>query len=205
MMVNGGDFTMAMGNIKNGKLLYHLTELANLDSIIEHGLLARKDMIEKQLIFEDIADQEIISKRTELGLDDYIPFHFHPYSSFDAAVKNTNPDTEFIYLCFKREDARDSNFKIITTHPLSLTKCELLDYDDGFSKIDWETMQSYGTEDDYKKHVKMAECLTNEYIIQIDNFHSIGVRNADIQKIVEDKLKANGITNPPYVDVRNWF
>lgn len=205
MMVNRGDFTMAMGNIKNGKLIYHLTKLANLDSIIEHGLLARKDIIEKQLIFEDIADQEIISKRTELGLDDYIPFHFHPYSSFDAAVKNANSDTEFIYLCYKREDARDNNFKIITTHPLSLTKCELLDYDAGFSKIDWETMQSYGTEDDYKKHVKMAECLINEYIIPIGRFHSIGVRNADIEKIVYDKLKVKGSINPPYIDVQKWF
>lgn len=119
MMINGGDFIMAMGDVKNVKLIYHLTELSNLDSILEHGLLSRKDMIEKKLIFEDIADQEIISKRKQLGLDGYVPFHFHPYSSFDVAVKSKYYNSEFIYICVERALARHNKFKILTTHPIS--------------------------------------------------------------------------------------
>ena len=78
---------MAIDNIKTGKLLYHLTRLSNLDSILEHGLISRKLVKDNGVRFFDIADSEIISKRTELGLDEYTPFHFHPYSSFDVAVK----------------------------------------------------------------------------------------------------------------------
>ncbi len=96
---------MGLENVKNTKLLYHLTALENLESIIEHGLLPRKSMLEAGLIFNDVASTNIISKRTLLGLDKYTPFHFHPYSSFDVAVKREYANTDFIYLCILREDA----------------------------------------------------------------------------------------------------
>ncbi len=47
-----------MGKIERGKLLYHLTELSNLDSIIKHGLVSRKTLSEKGVRFSDVADQK---------------------------------------------------------------------------------------------------------------------------------------------------
>lgn len=79
---------MGIGNAKNGKLLYHLTELKNLESIVLLGLVPRKVLLENEVKFEDVANPEIIIKRQELGLSEYIPFHFHPYTAFDVAVKN---------------------------------------------------------------------------------------------------------------------
>ena len=76
-----------MGKIQSGQLLYHLTKLSNLDSIIEHGLVSRGILERNGAAFADVADPEIMRKRKEFGLDTYIPFHFHPYSSFDVAVK----------------------------------------------------------------------------------------------------------------------
>ena len=131
---------MAIGNIKTSKLLYHLTRLSNLDSILEHGLVSRKLVKDNDVRFFDIADQEIISKRTELGLDEYTPFHFHPYSSFDVAVKSTYSDEEFIYICITRGLAKDNNFKILPRHPLNNEEnYQLYDYDEGFEAIDWDT------------------------------------------------------------------
>lgn len=195
---------MGMENIKTGKWIYHLTELSNLDSILEHGLLSRKNLIERELIFEDIADQEIISKRKQLGLDDYVPFHFHPYSSFDKAVKSTYFDREFIYICVSREWARDNEFKILTTHPTSAQASDLYDYDEGLENIDWVAMHTKGTENARIKHIKMAECLTN-IIILPEYFQCIGVSNYKTKALVQEKLKAYGSINPPYVDKRNWF
>lgn len=197
---------MAMGNIKERKLLYHLTRLSNLDSIIKHGLVSRKIVKDNDVRFFDIADQEIISKRTELGLDEFTPFHFHPYSSFDVAVKSTYADEEFIYICIKRDLAKDNNFKILPRHPLNNEESfQLLDYVEGFETIDWDAMHTPGTEDGYTKSVKMAECLT-PLIVPAKFFHCIYVKNEATRAVVREKLKSEGITNtPPFVDIGLWL
>lgn len=95
---------------KNQNLLYHLTKLSNLKSIINHGMLPRRKVMEQRIQFGDIADAQIISKRQELGLDIYTPFHFHPYSAFDVAVKHTYQNEDMIYMCISR---KKQNGKII--------------------------------------------------------------------------------------------
>ncbi len=196
---------MAIERVKEGKLLYHLTRLSNLDSIIEHGLVSRKLVKDNGVRFSDIANQEIISKRKGLGLDGFTPFHFHPYSSFDVAVKNTYLDEDFIYICISREDAKSNEFKILPRHPLNIEECTLYEYEEGFHKIDWDTMHTHGTDDTYTKNVKMAECLT-EKTIPAQYFQCICVKDERTKKIVEDKLRAKGIIKkPPFVDIRQWF
>ncbi len=196
---------MGMQDIRDGKLLYHLTRLDNFDSILEMGLLSRRYVIDNNVNFSDVADQEIITKRTMLGLDDYIPFHFHPYSSFDVAVKSTYSDKEFMYICIKRDLARYNKFKILPKHPLSIEECELLDYDEGFNRIDWDTMHTFGTEDEYTKHVKMAECLT-DLRINIDFFQCIYVKSNQTKLYIEEKLRRKDIqVPPPFVNVQKWF
>lgn len=144
---------LGLENVKNKYLLYHLTGIENLDSIIENGLVSRKTLLDNQVMFGDIADVAIITKRTELGLDKYIPFHFHPYSSFDYAVKYKHPGNTFIYLCIKRDLARENDFLILPKHPLSIEECTLYQYDEGFDLIDWDTMSKTGI-DEHSKQVK---------------------------------------------------
>ena len=93
---------MGLENVKSGKLLYHLTELKNLESIIRFGLIPRKVLLENTVTFEDIANPEIIVKRERLGLDEYIPFHFHPYTAFDLAVKKQHANDEMMYICIRK-------------------------------------------------------------------------------------------------------
>lgn len=45
-----------------------------------------------------------------------------------------------MYICISRELARRNNFKILPKHPLSLENCQLYDYEEGFKRIDWDTM-----------------------------------------------------------------
>lgn len=195
---------MGIESAKNGKLLYHLTKLQNLESILEQGLAPRKTLIETGVIFEDVADPVIISKRTELGLDSYTPFHFHPYSSFDVAVKNTYSDTKFIYICVARNIAKQNEFKILPKHPLSIEDCVLRDYDDGFEEIDWDILTQKGLTDDYSKQVKMAECLT-EKLVSAKLFTSINVKDKETKKLIEGMLKDRGLKSPPYVNIQKWF
>lgn len=196
---------MGIKDTKQGKLLYHLTKLSNLDSILKHGLLPRKTVIDEMLPFSDVANQEIISKRTELGLDIYTPFHFHPYSSFDVAVKSTYSDENFIYICVSRVNAQQNKFKILPRHPLNMEECRLMDYDEGFESIDWNTMHSIGRDDDYAKKVKMAECLT-DLRIPVNVMQCICVKDCETKLLVEQKLREYGRTEkPPYINIKPWF
>lgn len=60
--------------IKNGRLLYHLTALENLASILQHGLKPRCDLNNDE--FNDVADGEILDSRANHSLDNFVPFHF---------------------------------------------------------------------------------------------------------------------------------
>lgn len=197
---------MGIETAKTGKLLYHLTKLENLKSIIENGLLPRRKVIEQRINFEDIANADIISKRAELGLDFYTPFHFHPYSAFDVAVKHTYQGQDMIYLCLDRELAKMNQFKILPMHPLSADECILYEYDEGFQQIDWDTLAEKNRIDEYAKHVKMAECLT-EKNIPIDCFKCIYVPSENVKEKTLCILNENGVDfPPPYINVMSvWF
>ncbi len=197
---------MGIETAKNQSLLYHLTKLSNLESIIRHGLLPRRKVMEQQLRFGDIADVQIISKRQKIGLDAYTPFHFHPYSAFDVAVKHTYQNEDMMYLCITRKKAQLDNYKILPQHPLSEKECQLYNYEEGFEKIDWETLQEKNRSDSYAKQVKMAECLTDK-TIYINEFCCIYVKSDIVKKKVLEIFKKNGVEfPPPNVYVQNvWF
>ena len=193
-------------NVKSGKLLYHLTELKNLESIIRFGLVPRKVLLENTVTFEDIANPEIIVKRERLGLDEYIPFHFHPYTAFDLAVKKQHANDEMMYICIRRELARRNNFKVLPKHPLSLEDCQLYDYEEGFKRIDWDTMAKVGLTDPDSKQTKMAECLSAK-VIPVDCFQCFYVPSEQSKEFAENTLRAYGIKfPPPFVNVMpQWF
>lgn len=197
---------MGLENVKSGKLLYHLTELKNLESIIRFGLIPRKVLLENTVTFEDIANPEIIVKRERLGLDEYIPFHFHPYTAFDLAVKKQHANNEMMYICIRRELARRNNFKVLPKHPLSLEDCQLYDYEEGFKRIDWDTMAKVGLTDPDSKQTKMAECLSAK-VIPVDCFQCFYVPSEQSKEFAENTLRAYGIKfPPPFVNVMpQWF
>lgn len=197
---------MGIETAKTQSLLYHLTKLSNLDSIIKNGMLPRRKIIEQKIQFGDIADKEIITKRQELGLDGYTPFHFHPYSAFDVAVKNKYHGQDMIYLCISRKKAQCEKYKILPKHPLSESECQLYNYDEGFEMIDWETLQEKNRSDSYAKQVKMAECLTDKTIF-IDEFYCIYVKSETQKNKVINILNSNRVNFPfPNIYVQNvWF
>ena len=196
---------MGLENTRNKKLLYHLTELDNMPSIINSGLLSRADVRNQRVEYNDVADPEIISRREKLGLDVYVPFHFHPYSAFDVAVKKSHPDVKFVYITIKRELAELAGFKILIKHPLSQENYEMYDYAEGISKIDWDTMEKTGTEDVYSKNVKMAECLS-EKAIPAALIQCVYVPDEWTKEYVEQLFWDKGITEqPPYVNVMEKF
>ena len=82
---------------KDGKLLWHLTPLKNLESIFQNGLLSRKKLAEMKENFLDVADHDILDSRSKFGLEHYIPFHFMQKTPFAGGVMKKHKDEEFIY------------------------------------------------------------------------------------------------------------
>lgn len=197
---------MGLENAKDGKLLYHLTELNNLESIVKTGLQSRRQLKQSQKDFVDVADPNIISERELLGLDKYIPFHFHPYSAFDVAVKNNHAQDAMIYICISRVFAGDNQFKVLPRHPLSTEKCILYSFDEGVAKIDWETLMEVGNYTEEARNIKMAEALCSRTILAKE-FQSIAVATNEDKKKVENILeKCHVDFPPPYVNVQpRWF
>lgn len=193
---------------KTGKLIYHLTQVDNFESIVKNGMLPRKSIKEKGIKFSNVADMNIIDKRTKLGLDAYTPFHFHPYSAFDVAVKNTYNAQRMIYMCIDRKVAKEWQFKVLPKHPLSSGEnYALYDYDEGFNLIDWDTLTTKKLDTEYAKEVKMAECLT-EKVIPLSLFSHIYVPSSEIEEeiiAIMDRLNVPK-KDRPYVNILEvWF
>lgn len=198
-------------SIKDKKLIYHLVPLDSLESIIKHGLMSRYDLYKNNINFIDTADKDILSERKRLGLSKYIPFHFHIHTAYDTAVKNANKDMTFVYICLHRDFARRKKFKILPIHPASNEKPDLFEYDKGFEKIDWNTMelnnsdaQNAGIDLRYHKQVRMAERLAPSPV-SVNSFQSINVPDEKTKNYVLKLLKSFNIGNKPHVDIRNWF
>lgn len=177
-----------MPDIREQKLLYHLTSLSNMKSIIAEGLKPRAELKK----FKDVADQGIISNRQKLGLEKLVPFHFFSRNPFDGRVQADHPNEPFALISINRSLARSRNWKIIPRHPLASSDIELMDYENGFESIDWKTMNSRDYHDVNCKSVCMAECLAPG-TVKPGDFARIFVNCQPNLAVVEEQLAHHGI------------
>lgn len=191
-------------SIKEGQLLYHLTDISNIQTIIKKGLLSRSSLERRGLFFSDVADQGILDFRSLHNLNCYVPFHFFSKNPFDGRVQKDNTDKEFVYFCIKRSVARSMGFQIIPSHPLNMNPFRIYDYDDGFDIIDWDTMERRDYSDYECKEICMAESVY-QGDLSIDLFFSINVVSDCSKQYVEQILCANGISNVYVYKSPNYF
>lgn len=191
--------------IQDGKLLYHITAIENLETIFKYGLLSRTDAANENLLKVDIADSEIIEKRKELGILNYVPFHFFEPTAFTGTVFNNNPEKSFCSITILRSFAQEKNFKICTAHPLSQNPIpEVLDYKDGFNSINWNKAEERNYNDSVSKNACMAECLA-VFPVRPDDFFTIYVPNENTKSYVEhiaSEIIGNYLF---YIDVNSSF
>lgn len=168
-----------MVDIREQKLIFHLTDINNLEAIFSDGLKPRSLLKG----FSDVADPEIIASRSALQLEKLVPFHFFAGNPFDGRVHLDNRDKKFVLITIHRNHAKANNWKIIPKHPLAGADITLLDYDTGIENIDWDTMNRREYGDDNCKCVCMAECLSPA-TVTANNFHSIYVPDAATETVV---------------------
>ena len=174
---------------KDGKLLYHLTHLDNLASILEWGLRPRSSL--KEDFFKDTADQGIIAGRSlyEEDLARYVPFHFFARNPYDGAVCKNFGSENMAIIAIWRPQKPFEGYYIIPNHPLS-GKPEFLPYQDGFEKIRWDLIDTRDYLNDETKQMCMAECDVDHPIAPQD-FAFIYVKTEEAGEIVR-RLCGNG-------------
>ena len=148
---------------KEGKLLYHMTRLENMPSILEHALLSRKQAEERRLLSMDIADHEILAERENFWsprpLSEYVPFHFFVKNPFDGRVCRQYGSENMVIIAITREWAQSlSSSYIVTAHPLH-PSAQCLPYNEGYDAIDWFALESRDYYNNDTKQKCMAECL----------------------------------------------
>lgn len=163
---NKSNKMMTMPDIKDQKLLYHLTSIKNIGSILSDGLKPRAELQN----FEDVADSEIIANRQHLLLGNYVPFHWFARNPFDGRVQADRPDELFVLITVQRTLAASRNWKVIPRHPLAAGNIELMDYSEGYAAIDWDLMNKRDYHDPHCKSICMAECLSPTAVSPNDFF-----------------------------------
>ncbi|WP_434574111.1 DUF4433 domain-containing protein [Pseudomonas sp. Z3-6] len=175
-------------NIKDQKLLYHLTSAENLDGIFREGLKPRAALTN----FIDVADSEILKKRQALELDRYVPFHWFAANPFDGSVQFNRPKTTFVLISVYRSHAQKNGWKVIPRHPLANDEIQLLEYDQGFEAINWEVMSTRDYQDHDCKSICMAECLSPG-IVAPNDFSTLFVPNTDVEALCTEKMREAGV------------
>lgn len=199
-----------MSKPSEGKLLYHITHINNMPSILANGLVPRCQLDQSDSLYEDIADQEIIAGRAhyKVDLSSYVPFHFYAKNPFDGAVCKDYGSNNMVIITIRRDLHKRNDFLIIPTHPLDRNDPEIFPYEEGFNKIRWDILD--GDCRDYHdpdiKKACMAECDV-KYTIPPQAFYCVFLYNQNaydkIMKIsganvIKDKLKINPNMFPKY-------
>ncbi|UNK25914.1 DUF4433 domain-containing protein [Serratia plymuthica] len=186
--------------IQNQSLLYHLTCMDNIESIISTGLRSRASLGEN---FVDVADGEIIQGRGVHTLEQKVPFHFFANNPFDGRVKADHKDKDFCMITVSRNFARDNRWEIIPQHPLAAVNgLRLMDYDSGFAAINWELMNQRDYKNAESKSVCMAECLS-PMTVAAENFHAIYVKDEQAKAYIEGLLSAANLTK--FVNINTYM
>ena len=180
-----------------GKLLYHITHIDNLPSILEYGLMPRRTLLAHKYGFVDIADPDIISKREEYqaALSQFVLFHFYPKNPFDGAVCNRYGAENMAIIAINRGLYQKYNFHIIPSHPLDSDTPDIYSYKEGFELIRWDILDRTGGIDrDYRnpeiRKACMAECIS-EYTILPNDFSFVYVCTDQAEDMVLSMDKSN--------------
>lgn len=159
------------------KLLFHMTHINNLASILSNGQLkSYSQLLRDTTSYQDIADQDVQGRRAETivpiqpggVLHDYVPFYFAGRSPMLYVVKNNGtPQKDLIYLMTNTEKIASSKLPFVYTdgHAIMFLSSFYNSLDD-LDCIDWSIMDSEYWNDtvEYpdRKRKRQAEFLIHQ-------------------------------------------
>ena len=186
------------------KLLFHMTHVDNLASILRNGQLkSYSQLFHDNTSYRDIAAQDVQSRRAGTRvpiqpggfLHDYVPFYFAGRSPMLYVVKNSGtPQKDLIYLMTNTEKIASSKLPFVYTdgHAIMFLSSFYNSLDD-LDCIDWDVMDSEYWNDtvDFpdRKRKRQAEFLIHQalplqYITGIATYNTATKLN--VEELVQD-------------------
>ncbi|PIC63460.1 hypothetical protein CSV79_11740 [Sporosarcina sp. P13] len=156
------------------KLLYHMTHINNIPSIVKsNGLYSHSLIHKKSVSYQDVANIDIQDKRGQKivpispggNLHDYVPFYFAPRSPMLYAIVNGGiSQEEIVYFMTNTQNVhRDENNYVFTDSHAIMRLTNFYSNLQDLDQIDWDIMQSKYWHDhiDYpnRKMKRQAEFL----------------------------------------------
>ena len=85
----------------NIQYLYHMTDLRNLASVLQHGLLSHNEAHRRGLVSVDISNQEVNQRRGQTSIDDtplhdYVNFYFQPKNPMLSVKRDIQSQIVFL-------------------------------------------------------------------------------------------------------------
>ena len=199
-------------------LLYHITHVNNLRSILQNdGLLAQVIVQKNQQSYKDVANAEIPSRRSHTripigpcgSLHDYVPFYFASRSPMLYSVCNQGgiPQDEMIYFMTDTDTIQRLALPFVFTDAHAIMRFTNF-YDDlaNLDKVDWEVMNAFVWRDDNdhpnRKSKRQAEFLIHEKV-PIAACIGLAVKNERVKVQVQEILKDVNIRLP--IGIRGNF
>ncbi|GAA0427767.1 toxin-antitoxin system toxin DarT [Lentibacillus halophilus] len=161
--------------MENNPLLYHITHVANLPSILEQGRLQSHLIIQQhELPYEDVANLDVQSRRKKTkisggmggSLHDYIPFYFESRSPmlYSLLYKPNVNQNDMIYFMTNIQTIVDNELPFVFTDAHAIRRLSNVYTDlSNLDKIDWDVMKSAywndTNEDMSRKARRQAEFL----------------------------------------------
>lgn len=204
------------------KLLYHITDFNNLESILQHGsLLASNVVKEKGVEYKNIAHNNIQDRRLMKivplppngNLHDYVPFYFAPRSPMLYAIYKGQVESydkgqdQIIYLITKTDIIHNAGLGYVFTDGHAVMGfTDFFKNLENLDKIDWEVMESrfwFDTEDDPdRKRRRQAKFLVHE-AVPINVLLGFAVKNEEMKRKVEEVINKYNIDKP--VAIRHCY
>jgi len=179
----------------NINFLYHMTHIANLDSILKYGLLAHNNPYKQQ----DISNKQVNSRRSHREtiyyrkVHDYVPFYFNPRNAMLYRNLQKYGD-DIIILKFRRELLLQKD-TIFTNKNASTDSVKYFNNFKDLDKLNWKYIWSsswydriLGINDEIIKKTMMAEVLVYNRV-SIDYLEGIVCKSKEMKLKLEEKYQ----------------
>ena len=192
------------------RYLFHFTEVRNLKSIIQNGLLCTNLKNKKGIKHIDIANSNIQERRSRMRVPvgpggrvhDYVPFYFSSINPMllTLLMQKNIDQNNIIYLCLKIQRLEEEDAVFTDASANTVSPPDFFEDTSDLDKLDWELIDSrkWRVETDEQKHKKMAEALIHKRV-GIEEIDAIVVFNEDAKEFVETVFRACDVPSPSII------
>jgi len=165
------------------KYLYHMTHKANLENILQNGLLSHNTAYARGLTKTDISEERVNRRRDRVH--NYVPFYFNPKNPM--LYKRKNMQSEIIILCVDR-NLLQTDIKFTDGNAASSSTKFYSNIKD-LEKLNWSIINSeYWRDFIDGKRIRCSEILIpNE--VKTDSIKTIFCFNSETEDYVKNKVE----------------